>query len=90
MSEYYVQEKKSNGICIASLVCGLVSFLGCCNPFYLVSLAAVILGIVGVCGSYSGKGMAIAGIILGVLAVLIWVVLDILLIPFTFGASFFI
>lgn len=90
MSENYVQEKKSNGVAIASLVCGLISFFGCCNPFYLVSLAAIVLGIVGLTQKGSGKGMATAGLILGIAAILIWVVVDIILLPFTFGASFFI
>ena len=90
MSENYVPEKKSNGVGLASLICGLVSFFGCCNPFYLVSLAAIILAIVALAQRGGGKGMAIAGLILGILAIMIWVVLDILLIPVTFGFSFFI
>ena len=72
-------EKKSNGLGIASFVCGLIAILGCCNPFYLVSLAALILGIVGVCMKDAPKGMAITGIILGVLAVIIWLPIEILL-----------
>jgi hypothetical protein len=61
---------KTNGAAIASLVCGILG----CVPF-VTSLAAIILGVVGIGGSRktgSGKGMAIAGIILGILGILIW------------------
>jgi hypothetical protein len=80
---------KKNGWAIASLVCGIVS-LCCCNPMYMVSLAAVITGIVGLMGNKGSKGMAITGIVLGGVAVLVGIVLDILLLPFTFGTSFFV
>lgn len=82
------QKEKGNGLSIASMVCGLVAFF-CCNPLYMVSTAAVILGIVALCVNRS-KGMAITGIVLGALSVIIWVVIDILLAPFTLGVSFFI
>lgn len=87
MSDYPV-EKKSNGVAIAALVCGIVS-LCCCNPLYLVSLLAVILGIIGVANNNGGKGMAITGIILGIVAVCLGILLDIILLPLTFGTSFF-
>lgn len=80
---------KKNGWAIAALVCGIVS-LCCCNPMYMVSLAAIITGIIGLMGNKGSKGMAITGIVLGGVAVLIGIVLDILLLPFTFGTSFFI
>ena len=72
------QEKKSNGVSIASFVCGLVS-LCCCNPMYLVSLAAVILGIVGITQKNNpNKGMAIAGIIIAAVGVVLSIVITIL------------
>ncbi|MBQ8605224.1 MAG: DUF4190 domain-containing protein [Clostridia bacterium] len=83
------QKEKGNGLSIASLVCGLVSFFGCCNPLYLVSATAVILGIVALCVNRS-KGMAITGIILGVVGAGIWIILDAILSVFTMGLSFFI
>ena len=86
-NNYYVQPQ-SNGVSIASLVCGIISFF-CCNPLYLVSVAAVVLGIVGICKRNSSTGMAVVGLILGALSVIICIVIDILLIPVTFGASFF-
>jgi hypothetical protein len=61
---------KTNGVAIASLICGILG----CVPF-VTSLAAIILGVVGIGSARktgSGKGMAIAGIILGILGILIW------------------
>ncbi len=72
---------------IAALVCGLVSFF-CCNPLYLVSIAAIILGIVAICKENESKGMAIAGLCLGGASILIGIIVDICLIPFTLGGSF--
>ena len=64
------EAKKTNGIAIASLICGVLS----CIP--VINLAAIVLGIIGIRKSSkpqgSGKGMAIAGLILGVIGVLGW------------------
>jgi|APDOM4702015023_1054809.scaffolds.fasta_scaffold120506_1 hypothetical protein len=62
---------------IASLVLGLVSIPLCF--LFLPSLLAVIFGGVGIsqCNrdrSYTGKGMAIAGLVLGVLSIALIVV----------------
>ena len=61
---------KTNGLAIASLICGILF----CVP-YLASLSAIILGILGIQKSKQpgtgGKGMAIAGLVLGVLGLLI-------------------
>ena len=76
------------GLCITSLVLGLVSFF-CCNPLYLVSVAAIITGIIGATSNSPSKGMAIAGAVIGGASILICIIVDICLIPFTFGASFF-
>ena len=84
MSDGYVAEKKSNGICIAALVCGIVSMF-CCNPFYLVSIAAIILGIVGVSQDNDGKGMAIGGIVLGAIGIITNIIIDVL----TMGVGLF-
>ena len=88
--QYYEVEEKSNGVAIAALVCGLISFFGCCNPLYLVSLAAVVLGIVGMTKKNCSTGMSVAGLVLGCLGALIWVVVDIITIPFTMGLGFLI
>ena len=59
--------RRANGPAIASLVCGILG----CIPF-LTGLAAIILGIVGIRKTrdpqVSGKGMAIAGLVLGLLS----------------------
>jgi hypothetical protein len=63
--------RKSNGAAIASLILGILG----CVPF-ITGILAVILGIVGIkAGSdpqRGGKGMAIAGLLLGVLSIGLW------------------
>ncbi|MBE7035876.1 MAG: DUF4190 domain-containing protein [Ruminococcaceae bacterium] len=84
-STSYVPRKKSNGLGIASLVCGIVGFFF--NPLGLVTLAAFVCGLIALLGrDYGGKGMAIAGVILSVAQF----VLEIILAIFTFGISLLI
>ena len=63
--------KRTNGAAIASLVCGLVS----CIPF-VTGLAAIVLGIFGIKKAkdpqVGGKGMALAGLILGLVSLAVW------------------
>jgi hypothetical protein len=65
------------GLAIASLVCGILSFL-CCN--ILTGIPAIILGIMAINKEksdpqrYTGKGMAIGGLVLGGVSVLIFFV----------------
>ena len=65
------QSSKLSGTAVASLVCGLAG----CLPG-LTSLAAIVLGFMGMRASsrpnIRGRGLAIAGIILGVLGLLGW------------------
>lgn len=58
------------GFAIASLVCGIISLVCCCLGFFsaVLGIAAIVLGIITLCFKYDGKGMAIAGIITGGLA----------------------
>lgn len=67
----FPQPPKTNGFAVGSLICGIV---GCLQ---ITSLAAIILGVLGVKKSKEpgtgGKGMAIAGIVLGIL----WIVISI-------------
>ncbi len=74
---------QNNGVGLAAFICGIVCFL--CNPFYLVCLAAIILGIVGVCQANKPKGFAIAGIVLGLAGSIVQIFIDIL----TLGVGFF-
>ena len=83
---FYPVPPKKNGAAIASLICGIIAFL--INPLYLVSVAGIVTGIVGLC-SQGSKGKAVVGIILSFIALAIQIVLDIILSVFTFGLSFF-
>ena len=64
-------QRKTSGAAIASLVFGILG----CVPF-ITGLLAVILGIVGIGKTkdprYSGRGLAIAGLILGLLSIVLW------------------
>lgn len=68
--------QRANGPAIASLVCGILG----CFPI-LTSLLAVILGIVGLRKTrdpqVGGKGLAISGLILGVLGLGFWSVVGV-------------
>ena len=88
---YYVPQQpapkttnNSNGVGLASFICGLACFI--CNPLYLVCLAAIILGIVGLCQAGKPKGFAIAGLILGIVGTGAQLIFDIL----TMGIGFFL
>jgi hypothetical protein len=65
------QAPRSNGAAIGSLICGILG----CVPF-LTGLVAIILGIVGLRKTrdpaVGGKGMSIAGLILGIVSILAW------------------
>ena len=67
-------QSKTSGLAIAALVCGLG---GLCT-FGLGGIAGLILGIAAIVkvkrsgGQLKGKGLAIGGIIVGILSVLLW------------------
>ncbi|MBQ2755399.1 MAG: hypothetical protein IJF27_01865 [Oscillospiraceae bacterium] len=82
------QQPKNNGVALASLICGIVAFI--LNPLYLISVAAIITGIIGIANANGApKGKAVAGIILAVIATAFQFTLDLILSVFTFGLSFF-
>ena len=66
------QPKKSNGAAIGSIVCGALSF---CIPV-VMGLVAVILGFIGLRKArdpqVGGKGLAIGGMVLGLLGLGMW------------------
>jgi len=70
-------QAKTSGLAIAALVCGIV---GLCTAG-LGGIAGIILGIVAMAkvnrsaGQLKGKGLAIGGIIVGILSILLWAVL---------------
>jgi hypothetical protein len=64
-------QRQTSGAAVASLICGILG----CVPL-LTGLLAVILGIVGMRTTrdprYTGRGMAIAGLILGLISLIAW------------------
>lgn len=85
-------QPKSNGVAIASLICSCVSFVFFCFPAVGISLAiaGAICGIIGI--KTPGKGMAIAGLIIGcvhiLLVVLFWLLVVAGLSSFDFTAFY--
>lgn len=75
---YYGVPPEPKGLSIASLCCGIAAFVGL-GFFLLPQLAAVILGHMALKREPSGKGMAIAGLVLGyvgiALALLVFVII---------------
>lgn len=65
---YYGVPPEPKGLSIASLCCGIAAFVGL-GFFLLPQLAAVILGHMALKREPSGKGMAIAGLVLGYLGI---------------------
>lgn len=74
-----VQPKQGNGLAVAGFVVSLVSSLLCCGSFNLISL---ILSIVGLSKAKSlggtGKGLAIAGIIISAIGLILLFLLTVL------------
>jgi hypothetical protein len=74
---------KSPVLSIVSLILGILGFLGsfCFGSGFLFGAVAIVLGIIGRGKEPKGKGMALAGIITGALAVvgsiIVWIVLGI-------------
>lgn len=80
--QYYSADKKENegkggniGIAIASLVCGILAIICCCATTFslLLSVASIVLGVITIVKKYDGKGMAIAGIATGGVAIVLTV-----------------
>ena len=72
---YYAPEKKDQTtVCVLALVFGILSFF--CDPFYAFTLAAIVLGIVGIVNNGSKKGLAIAGLICGICAIPVQFIID--------------
>lgn len=61
---YYGLPPEPKGLSIASMCCGIAAFVGL-GIFLLPQLAAVILGHLALRREPSGRGMAIAGLVLG-------------------------
>ncbi|MFA7265918.1 MAG: DUF4190 domain-containing protein [Candidatus Nanopelagicales bacterium] len=83
-------QQANNGLAIASLVVGLVSFL-CCSFGFIPGVIAIVLGVIArgqiKTTGQRGDGMALAGIILGAIGV-VWAVFW-LIFAFTGNGSFY-
>ena len=81
---YYTPEKKDQTtVCILALVFGITSFV--CDPFYAFTMAAIVLGIVGIVNNGSKKGLAIAGLVCAICAIPVQFIIDLC----TMGIGFF-
>lgn len=78
----YAIQKKEQGLAIGSLVCGIASYVLCCSIF--TGIPAIVLGLMALNkektdpARYTGKGMAIGGIVLGSVSILIFLLYIIL------------
>ncbi|KIS29254.1 integral membrane protein [Arthrobacter sp. SPG23] len=63
-SSYYGMPPEPKGLSIASLCCGIAVFLGL-GLFILPQIAAVVLGHLALLREPAGRGLAIAGLVLG-------------------------
>ena len=78
--------------------CGLISLILACvalvfNPLYLLPIAAVILGVIGLIIGITKKapiGTSIAGLILGVVFIGVQFLVDLIITLLTFGLGFFV
>jgi hypothetical protein len=71
---YYPPQAGTNGFAIAALVCSIVLAVVCIG-----SILGIVFGIIGLrqCAErgQSGRGLAIAGIVIGGIAIVLWIVL---------------
>jgi hypothetical protein len=78
-----IEMTEKKGFAIASLVCGLLFWLG--FPGFILSILAIVFGIIQLKnikktpGQYGGRGMAIAGLILGIIGIVVFLVLTLVL-----------
>lgn len=65
--DYSSGKGQGKGLGIASMVCGIISLIGCCGLWYVsipLAIVAIVLGIVQIVKN-EARGMAIAGIVCG-------------------------
>ena len=87
---YPVQKPITNGLAIASMVLGIVSFLGCgcLTGILAIILAKIAKGQIRMSnGQQEGEGFATAGLILGIVATIMTILFIILYIAI-FGVAF--
>lgn len=78
----FTQPKETNGLAIASLICGILSiiFCFCCCWGIPFNILSIVFGIIALSQikrqpSQTGRGMAIAGIVLGILSLLLGIIM---------------
>ncbi|MET1063915.1 MAG: DUF4190 domain-containing protein [Arthrobacter sp.] len=76
---YYGVPPEPKGLSIASLCCGIAAFVGL-GFFLLPQLAAVILGHMALKREPSGKGMAIAGLVMGYVGIVLAILVIVLIV----------
>ncbi|GGJ28006.1 DUF4190 domain-containing protein [Paenarthrobacter histidinolovorans] len=74
---YYAMPTQPKGLSIASMVCGIAVYIGF-GFVILPQIAAVILGHLALKREPAGKGMAIAGLVMGYLGIALTVVIGII------------
>jgi hypothetical protein len=71
----YAPPASTNGLAVASLVLGLIGVLSCGYTFFVAPLLAVIFGVLGRRQiretGQRGEGMAMAGLVLGIIGLVI-------------------
>ncbi|MEA2349054.1 MAG: hypothetical protein QOG62_2841 [Thermoleophilaceae bacterium] len=81
----YGAQPKNSTLAIVSLVTGIIGILPCCWGFFLFGLVGLITGFIakgqieGSNGAQTGRGMAVAGMILGGVAVALGIIYWILI-----------
>jgi hypothetical protein len=76
---YYAMQAEPKGLSIASMCCGIAVYVGF-GFFILPQIAAVILGHLALKREPAGKGMAIAGLVMGYLGIALAVIFIIFII----------
>ena len=79
----YLVPPPPKGLSIASMVLALVSILA--GFTFLVPIAALILGIIGLRKEPAGRGMALTGVILSSLILLVWAIIVVVFIVLGFS-----
>ena len=99
-AEVVGSEDRPGPMAIISLVCGILSLLCHCVPVagsfigFALSVAAIVLGIIEVRSigkgesSSKGRGMAIAGIILGAVGIVFGIILAVIVAVGVFAGAF--
>ena len=72
-----------DGLCMASLILGIIGFF--INPLYILSILAIVFGIIGMNSTSANADKAKVGLILGIASLCLQFIVDLLLTIFTFG-----